>query len=178
MRVATRILCAVLAIAIAAASVVAMVEVALALAGRGPWLVDARPWFDDLSGAPWASPTHRLVLLLALAAGIALLAVAWAPRRPVTLPMADERLPDGIEVDLRRAEVERRLAASAREVPYVVDASARADSAVTVVVGSTRPSDESVRRQVEEAVRGAADRLGLEGSSTRIKVRASSGRAA
>ena len=178
MRVVTRILCAVLAAALAATALVAIVEIALALAARGPWLVDGRAGFDDLSTEPWSSTTHRLILLLALAVGLVLLLVAWAPRRPVTLSADADRVPVDVDVTLRRRDVERRIEAAARDVPYIVDASAHADGRVTLTAGSTRAADQTVRREVEEAVRRTLHQLALDPGAARVRVRTSAGRAA
>lgn len=159
MRIANRVLCAVLALSLVVGGLLAAAEVVLAGLGREPWLVPYERWERVLRTTPWSDGGVRLVLAGLVAAGVALLALEAVRRRPEELAMAPGPAAEAV-VDRRSAE--RWLAGRVHRVEGVVDASARLGRRTAVVrVGSVGRSTEGLEPRVREAVAGHLDELGL-----------------
>ncbi len=175
MRVTSRLVGIVIALAVLASAVLAIIEAGLALVGADAWVVRG-PSTDDLARLTWAAPSWRLAALAILAAGVALLAWAWWPRPALTVPVRQ----DGSgTLRVRRASVEATVAARVREQPFVTDAEVTVRSgAVHVRAGTTRPANPDEQASVRDSVRRAVQALGLDPERVHVQIRAGARRAA
>ena len=110
MRVANRVLAALLAVALAVAGVVATIEIALAEAGDAHWLADWRAWRSWGLDHDWTTTAVRVTCYGLCAGGLILVVMALARHRPISLDVKSDR-PDiaarvhrsGLEAALQRA---------------------------------------------------------------------------
>jgi Family of unknown function (DUF6286) len=156
----TRGLAAVVALALLVASVVAVVKVAAAAAGREAVLLDHEAWTAWLSEQSWSDPVVRAILAGMVLVGLLLVVLALRRGRPASLPLRD-RTP-GVSVRASRRSVERSLVAAASRTSGIIgaDASVRRRSARVEARAFARP-DTALREQVEAAVKGRLGSLGL-----------------
>jgi hypothetical protein len=158
--VVNRLLGLVLGLAVAAAGVVVVGEVALAISDREPWLVDRSALDRHFSQLTWTNRDVLPVSVLLIVIGLVLLVLQLKPRRPSTL-----RLPSD---ELRRASIERRgvegrLATVAQQEDDVVRASAKVSrSRATVDVTAEHGTDqEAIGRRLHQALTSELDRIGI-----------------
>jgi hypothetical protein len=72
LRTATRVLAAVLAVALMAGGLLGVIEIVLAASGRDPWLVPGDRWYRNLRTTPWRDDGVVVAGVIVLAAGQAL----------------------------------------------------------------------------------------------------------
>jgi len=178
MRVISRLFAATLALVLLAVSILALVEITLALFLQSPWLIDSTGWFDTLTSDTWSSPGVRGALLAFAAAGLILLLVAWAPRPVVAVPTELDH-DQALTMTVRRRDFQSRVEARVRDLPYITAATATASSRqIEVIAQSTRGATPEIRAAVESTVRATASQVGLDVDNCHIRVRKSAGRAA
>jgi hypothetical protein len=107
-RVTNRLVAGLLALALLAAGVLAVVEIVYGNARGRPLVVPWDDWFDGAREHAWSSRGARVLLLVLLAAGVALLALQVLRRGPQSLPVAAERS-GGLSVEANTRSLERAL---------------------------------------------------------------------
>ncbi|HZB72854.1 MAG TPA: DUF6286 domain-containing protein [Acidimicrobiales bacterium] len=170
MRTVTRLVSALLALALLVGGLLAALEIAAAGLGREDHLVVPwRDWRQDLLDTPWEDFTVRVVLAALLAVGVLLLFLLLARRRPTAVPLADRVA--GSAADLDRGGLERFLAARVSRVDGVGGASVKVRGGKARVTAVTPARDTA---PVESSLRGAADTaLGELGLASSLPVRVS-----
>ena len=140
----TRALAALLALALLLGSLLVIVEVVVAAAGRGPWLVPYPEWTTWMQQRGWNDRVVRAILVGLVVVGLLLLFLAVRRGKPATLPLRG-RTP-GVDVKASRKSVERSLVAAASRTSGVTgaDASVRRSSARIEAQAATR-SDSGLR---------------------------------
>lgn len=163
-RLLTRTASVLLALALLVGSVIAIVEMVLAAAGRDHWVVPYTEWAAWLTGRNWAEPLVRALLIGVLLVGLLLLFLAVRRGKPATLPLR-QRTP-GVSVNASRRSVERSLSAAASRTSGVSNAdaslrrgSARIDAQAAPLAGSR--TDAELRQDIEAAVQARLDALDL-----------------
>lgn len=153
MRVANRILCAVLALALLAGGLVVAVEIVLAGLGRRPWLVPHDGWRNWATVTTWSARSARVLFAALVVVGLALLALELWRRRPPALPLASAT--GDVAAELDRRSMERWLADRVERVEGVSGAQAEAGAKVVHVRADSVGGDAGV---VEQRVRDAVGR--------------------
>ncbi len=149
MRIVNRVLAAVLALALLVGGLLVAVEIVVAAFGRDPWVVPHDRWYRSVLEHSWDDDASRWVFIGLVLAGLVLLGLQLARRRPVTLPLAA----GGAPADLGRRSMERSLVRTATSVDGVTKAKARvsAERADVLATSSRRQVDE-VRPRLADAV--------------------------
>lgn len=104
MRPVNRLLAFVFGLALAAAAVIAAVEVALLQAGRDAWLVPRTSWHDQLRRLQWDDAGLVVTSIGLLVVGIVLLLLQLVPRLPRRLPIRAEQATREVSVSRRALE--------------------------------------------------------------------------
>ena len=158
MRVANRVLAAVLALALLVGGVLVAVEIVVAAFGRDPWVVPHDRWYRSTLEHRWEDAATRWVCIGLVLAGLVLLGLQLARRRPAALPLAAGAAP----ADLGRRSIERSLVRTASRVDGVDRAKVRvsADRANVSATTNRRRADE-VRPRLATAVERRVRTLGL-----------------
>jgi len=113
-----RALCAVLALALVAAGGVALLEIGALLVGSKPLVAAHDRWLAELTSQPWSGRPTRLVSILLVTAGLALIGLQLLRQRPAELAAAAEGpLPSRVG----RPELERAVAAELAQVQGVAN---------------------------------------------------------
>ena len=168
MRIATRLVSTLLALALLVGGLLLALEILAAGLGREddlvvPW----RDWRQDLLDTPWEDYVVRVVLAAMLAAGLLLLLLLFARRRPTAVRLADRS--SGATAELDRGGLERHLSSCLSRVDGV------AGTGVRVRGGKARVSAVTPARDtapVEASLRNAAERaLGELGLASPLPVR-------
>lgn len=170
MRIVTRLVSALLALALLVGGLLTALEIAAAGLGREDHLVVPwRDWRQELLDTPWEDFVVRLVLAAMLAAGLLLLFLLLAPRRPTAVRLADRT--DGAAAELDRSGLERHLGACMQRVEGVGGVGVRVRRGRARISAVTPARDTA---PVESSLRGAADRaLGELGLASSLPVRVS-----
>ena len=158
MRLLNRCLAAVLALALLVGGVVVAVEIVVAAFGGEPWVLPHDRWYRSTLEHRWDDAATRWVCIGLIAAGLVLLALQLARRRPLSLPLAAGRS----TADLGRRSLERSLARVASGIDGVAKARVKvsADRADVVATSNRRLVDE-VRPRLAEVVERRIRSLGL-----------------
>lgn len=160
MRIANRVLCAVLALSLLVAGVVVAVEIVLAGLQRGPWLVPHDRWQRWALTTSWSDRSARVLFVALVAVGLGMLAVEWWRRRPSSLSL--EATSGGVAADLDRRGVERWLADRVERVEGVTEAHAEVGARVLRVrAGSVGDDVSGVERRTREALGRHLEELAL-----------------
>ena len=168
MRIVTRLVSALLALALLVGGLLAALEIGAAALGREddlvvPW----RDWRQDLLDTPWEDYVVRLVLAATLAVGLLLLFLLFARRRPTAVRLAARS--DGATAELDRVGLERHLTSCLGRVDGVGGVGVRVRGGTARVSAVTAARDTS---PVEASVRNAAERaLGELGLASPLPVR-------
>jgi hypothetical protein len=169
-RIVTRLISALLALALLVGGLLAALEIAAAGFGREedlvvPW----RDWRQDLLDTPWEDYVVRVVLAAMLAVGLLLLFLLLARRRPTAVRLADRA--EGTTAELDRSGIERHLASCLRRVDGVGGTTVRVRGGKARVSAVTPARDTA---PVASSVQSAADRaLGELGLASSLPVRVS-----
>lgn len=167
-----RLLAALLSIAVVAATVVLVVEIARWALEAPAWLVPWRDWGTPLAELRVDDPGLRVAAGVALAVGLLLLAFELWPRRPVRYPA--EPLGPGSEAAVTASGLRSTVVTAAREVAGVRSASVRARRRSVSVKVHTRARDRApeTRQTVRDgAVAALADLRLRRPPSVRVSVR-------
>lgn len=167
MRIANRVFAAVLALALLVGGVLVAVEIVVAAFGREPWVVPHDRWYRSTLEHTWDDAATRWVCIGLVLAGLLLLGLQLARRRPAALPLA----PGATPAELARRSMERSLARAASRVDGVARAKVKvsADRADVAATTNRRRADE-VRPRLAAAVDQRVRGLGL-ARSPEVRVR-------
>jgi len=173
MRVANRVLAAVLGLALFAGGLLVAVEIVVAGFDRRPWVVPHDDWYTSARLLTWESAPPRWIFIGLVVAGLALLISQLARRRPSTLALT----PGGVPADVARRSLERSLAREALRVDGVAAAKAKvSNDRAEVVATSNRRQTDDLGPLVTQAIDRRMGALGLaRPPAVRVKV---NGRAA
>ena len=168
MRTVTRLVSALLALALLVGGLLAALEIVAAGLGREedlvvPW----RDWRADLLDTPWDDYVVRVVLAVTLAVGLLLLFLLLARRRPTAVRLAERS--GGATAELDRSGLERHLSSCLDRVEGVGSVGVRVRGGKARVSAVTPARDTA---PVESSLRSAADRaLGELGLASSLPVR-------
>lgn len=158
MRVARKVVAAVLSLALLAGGVLVTVEIIVAAYNRRPWLLPHDRWYRSATEHSWDSPEARWFFIALTVGGLVLLGLQLLRSRPAVLPLA----PGGSPADLGRRSLERSLARSASAVDGVAGARARVSGRRAEVVATTnRRQAADLQPRVAEVVNRRLQSLGL-----------------
>ncbi len=168
MRIANRVVAAVLALGLLAGGLLVAVEIVVAGFDRRPWVLPHDRWYDSARTRLWEDAPPRWIFIGLVVAGLLLLFLQFARRRPTTLPMT----PGAVPADLGRRGLERALAREAARVDGVSAAKAKVEGErVNVVASSNRRQVDDLQPQVTQALDRRMGALGLaRPPSVRVKV--------
>jgi hypothetical protein len=156
----TRVVCALLALALLIGSLLAIVEIAAAALGRSPVLVPHTEWAGWLRDHSWNDGIVRAVLAGLVVLGLLLLFLGLRRGKPASLALTHRT--DGVDVTVSRRSVEQTLAAAAARTAGITKANASVRRRTARVRARTMARSTSGGRDaVETAVRGRLDSLGL-----------------
>lgn len=177
MRVLNRAVSAVLALALLVGGIVVALEIVAGFFGReDPLLLPWDEWYRSATTTPWRDPDLRLAFALLVVAGVLLLMLEAASRRPQAVPMVGH---DGAAfADLDRRGLERWLSARLDDVEGVSRTKVRITKKGAAVDADTPGREtERIRDQLRVAAGTALDELEL-ARPLPLKVRVRSGRGA
>jgi hypothetical protein len=139
-RVANRVLSAVLALALFAGGLLVAVEIVVAGFDRRPWVIPHDRWYTSARMRSWDSAPPRWIFIGLVAAGLALLVLQLARRRPAALDL----MPGAVPTEMGRRSLERALVREASAVDGVAGAKARItrDRADVTAVSNRRQTDD------------------------------------
>jgi hypothetical protein len=156
----TRLVCALLALALLLGALLVVTEIVAAALGRAPALVPFPEWTSWLRTHSWNDWIVNAVLAGLAVLGLLLLLLALRRGKPTSLALRSDL--EGVDVTASRRSVEKSLAASAARTTGIAGASASVSRRTARVEARTvTRSEPGVREEVESAVRGRLDSLGL-----------------
>ena len=135
MRIFGRMVAALLALALLIGALLVVVEILLAGLGQSPLVVPYTTWYQGALQNPWSNPALRLLFIGLIVAGLVLLYLALAARRPLGLPL--KRTNDSVDALVKRKSLEGSLARSAMNVEGVSGARVKIKKAGTAQVSAT-----------------------------------------
>ena len=149
MRIANRVLAAVLGLALLVGGLIVAVEIVVAGFDRRPWVLPHDEWYRSARLRTWDSAPPRWIFIGLVAAGLALLLFQLARRRPTALALG----PGAVPADVGRRSLERSLAREATRVDGVAAAKARiGKDKAEVTASSTRRQTGELEPVVSQAV--------------------------
>ncbi len=153
MRVLSRLIALAVALALVAGCVIVAVEIVVAEVGREPWVIPHDEWYQSARTNAWSSPDARLLCLVVAAAGLVLLLLQLAKRRPTELAMEtrDSKHPAA----LQRRGIERSLVRAVTRVDGVASAKAKLSKTKARI---TATSNRRLPGDLEDRITKAADR--------------------
>lgn len=158
MRVANRVLAAVLGLAFFVGGLLVAVEIVVAGFDRRPWALPHDRWYTSARLRTWESAPPRWIFIGLLVAGLVLLFLQLARRRPTTVALT----PGAVPADLGRRSLEKALVREATRVDGVAAAKARVgEDKVDVVASSNRRQTGDLGPRVTEALDRRLGALGL-----------------
>ena len=158
MRVANRVLAAVLALALFVGGLLIAVEIVVAGFDRRPWVIPYDDWYTSARLRSWESAPPRWIFIGLAAAGLALLISQLARRRATTLALTS----GGVPADLGRRSLEKSLVREASRVDGVSAAKAKIkDDRAEVVASSNRRQTDDLGPRVTQALYRKVGALGL-----------------
>jgi hypothetical protein len=172
MRTVSRLLAALLALALTAAGALVVIEVIAAAFGADPVLVPRDDWARDGRTTAWSATSVRVAFVVTAVAGLVLLAVALARRRADRVALAS---PAAIErADIRRRSLERSVERTAVGVDGIDHAAVQLGRRRLDIKAATNRRDATgLREAIEGAVRHDLERLQLEAvPAVRVATRA------
>jgi hypothetical protein len=189
MRVAVRTICIVLAAALVLAATLGIVEIVMAALGRSHVLVDAGVWDERLRTTAWEDSENMILAGLVALVGLALLALAWWPRRQAVVGVGDGvegvdahaglgagSVDAPVAATIRRRDLEAALTRAASRVDTVTSASVSVDDDVIRVSAVTaRRQGGDLRDRVQSAVTDSSHRLAVVPRPVKVKVQTSGG---
>jgi hypothetical protein len=157
----TRVVCALLALALLLGSLLALVEIVAVALDRSPALVSYTEWTSWLRAHSWNDWTVDAALAGLVVLGLLFLLLAFRRGKPASLALGSRT--DGVDVIASRRSVEKALAAAAARTPGITGASASVSRRTARVDARTvARSEPGIREEVETVVTGRLDSLGLE----------------
>lgn len=151
MRAINRIVAALVALVLLAASVITVVEIALAALGKSPWIVNHTTLANDLHHRVWQDGWVRFAGASAVIVGLLLLYVAFRRGAPTDLPLQTDE--PGVTLTVTRKSLESYAAGIAESETGVDSASVKARKAHVTVTASTMLRDPGdLEQRVQAAV--------------------------
>ncbi|MGI8807487.1 MAG: DUF6286 domain-containing protein [Acidimicrobiales bacterium] len=174
MRVANRVVAAVLALGLFVVGLLVAVEIVVAGFDRRPWVLPHDDWYTSARLRAWDSAPPRWIFIGLVAAGLALLVGQLARRRPTSLALS----PGAVPADLGRRSLERSLVREATRVDGVSAAKAKVgEDRAEVVASSNRRQTDDLGPLVTQALDRRMSTLGLaRPPAVRVKVHGRSSR--
>ena len=166
-RSVTRVVAALLALALLAGALLTLVELILAALDRRPWVVPHAHWRQWLVEHSWDDATIRAVLVGLVVIGLVLILLGLRRGRPGSIELPPD-LP-GVHVRASRRSVEMSLAAAAARVTGVTDAQASAGRRSVRVTARTLTSQPELQQHVTAAVAGRLESFGLDRMRARVR---------
>lgn len=167
-RLLHRAVAAALALALLLGGVVVAVEVVAAGLGRGPVVLPHDAWYREGVANAWRSDEATWFFLALAAAGLVLLALQVARRRPDALPLGGAS-----RAELSRRSLERSLARCAERVDGVASARARVSPArASVEAATNRRLVKDLEPRVAEATAARLRAVGLPDTAVAVAVKA------
>ena len=174
MRIVNRVLAAVLALGLLVGGLIVAVEIVVAGFDRRPWVLPHDDWYRSARLRTWDSAPPRWIFIGLIVAGLVLLVLQLARRRPTVLTLT----PGAVPADVGRRSLEKSLVREATSVDGIAAAKAKVkkDKAQVVASSNRRQTDD-----LEPAVSRALDRrmaaIGLaRPPALRVKVQGKSDR--
>src|SRR3954451_19587762 len=169
MRAFNRILCVLLAIAIAAAGVLTVIEVIAAAAGKDPVFVKWHGLVTNLTDNEWKTAGPRVAGIILIVVGLLLLLFALRRGKPSTIALTTQ-VPD-LDLTTTRRSLQRSLGTSATAVDGITDASVRVTRRkVTVSArGAGGVGKDEATSRLTRTMQQRLDRLSL-ADARRLKV--------
>jgi hypothetical protein len=169
-RIANRVVAAVLALALVVGGLLVAVEIVVAGFDRSPWVLPHDDWYRSARTRSWDSAPPRWIFIGLVVAGLALLLLQLARRRPTALPLTPAAIPG----DVSRRSLEKALVREARRVDGVAGAKARVGGEKADVVATTnRRQEGDLPARVQAALDRRLGTLGLaRPPAARVKVNA------
>lgn len=149
-RIVNRIVAAAVALALIAGGAVVALEITVAALGREPVVLPHDRWYVNGRSHAWASPSSRWFFAAVALAGLALLLLQLARRRPEALALRNDR---GSATEVSRRSLERSLQRAATNVDGVASAKAHVSPARAHVEAAT---NRRLAKDLEAAVADAA----------------------
>ena len=157
----TRVVSALLALALLFCSVLAIVEIVAASLDRRQVLVSYPDWTDWVRTHSWDEWSVKALLGGLVVLGLLFLLLAFRRGKPAALTLRNRT--DGVDVTASRRSVEKSLAAAAARTTGIAGASASVSRRTARVDARTvARSGPGIRKEVESAVRGRLDSLGTQ----------------
>lgn len=172
MRVVNRIVAAVLALALLVGGLLTAVEIVVAGFDRKPWVLPHDRWYRSARARSWESAPPRWIFIGLIVAGLVLLFLQVARRRPTALDLT----PAAVPADVNRRSVERALRREASRVDGVAAAKVKVDKDKADVVATTnRRGTAELQPRVQDALDRRVASLGLaRPPAVRVKVQSRS----
>lgn len=150
MRIVSRLIALALAVGLVVGGVLVAVEIVIAEIGRAPWVLPYDQWYESARTNAWSSPSTRQLALVLAVAGLLLLLLQLARRRPRALAL--ETGSSDHSADLHRRGIERSLVRAVTRVDGVSSATAKISSSRTrVTASSTRRLPGDLEARVKQA---------------------------
>ena len=151
MRIANRVLAAVLGLGLLVGGLIVAVEIVVAGFDRQPWVLPHDDWYRSARQRTWDSAPPRWIFIGLVVAGLALLLLQLTRRRPAALALT----PGAVPADVGRRSLERSLAREAARIDGVAGAKTKIgkDKAEVVATSNRRQTGD-----LEPAVSQAVDR--------------------
>ena len=168
MRIANRVIAAVLALGLLAGGLLVAVEIVVAGFDRRPWVLPHDRWYVSARTRTWDSAPPRWIFIGLVVAGLVLLFLQFARRRPTALDLT----PGAVPADLGRRSLERSLAREAQRIDGVSAARAKiGKERAEIVASSNRRQTGDLQPAVTQALDRRLSALGLARPPTvRVKV--------
>ena len=158
MRIANRVLAAVLALGLLVGGLLVAVEIVVAGFDRRPWVLRHDEWYTSARTRSWESAPPRWIFIGLIVAGLLLLFLQLARRRPAVLAL----VPGDIPADLGRRSLEKALVREATRVDGVGAAKAKiGKDRADVAASSNRRQTDGLPPRVTQALDRRMGRLGL-----------------
>jgi hypothetical protein len=169
MRAFNRILCVLLAIAIAVAGVLTVIEIIAAATDHDPVVVKWHGLVDDLASNQWKTAGPRVLAIILIVVGLLLLLFALRRGKPTTVALTTQ-VPD-LDLTTTRRSLQRSLSTSATAVDGIADASVRVTRRKVVVTarGGAGVSKDDATSRLTRAMQQRLDGLSL-AEARRLKV--------
>src|SRR4051812_22659992 len=169
MRAFNRILCLLLAAAIALAGVLAIIEIIAANTDHDPVVIKWHGLVDDLASNEWKTAAPRVAAIVLIVVGLLLLFFALRRGKPNTVALTTNAA--ATDMTTTRRSLQRSLSAAATHVDGVADAKVKVKRRKIVVTGRAGTADtDGARSRLESEMQDRIDGLSL-AETRRLKVR-------
>ena len=161
MRALNRIVCVLLAIAIAVAGVLTVVEVIAATTGNDPVFVKWHGFVNDLATNEWKTAGPRVAAIILIIVGLLLLLLALHRGKPATVALSTSA--SAVDMTTTRRSLQRSLSTSATDVDGISGAHVKVKRRKVVVKATASPgiTKNDGQSRLTTAMQERLDRLSL-----------------